>query len=61
MRSERYTYNADIVGVLEEQYCLMLARYREGSISSDEQDWMDWANNVLMSATSELLEEVYSS
>lgn len=61
MHKERFNYDADTVGLLEEQYCLMLARYREGSISSDEQDWMDWANNVLMSATSELLEEVFSS
>lgn len=37
--------------VIELQFCQLINKYRVGDISPEEKDWMDWANNVLISCT----------
>lgn len=38
----------DNLGDIELKYCNLLNKYRNGRISPEEKDWMDWANNILI-------------
>lgn len=42
---------------VERELCKLLNKYREGTISPEEIDWMDWANNVLTSTTNRIMFE----
>lgn len=33
---------------LETAFCKLLNKYRQEGLTPEEQDWMDWANTVLM-------------
>jgi len=47
--------NSDSVGVVEKTYCELARKYRNGEPLQPEMiDWMDTANNWLMTAASKL-------